>query len=399
MAQSILSGLFGPSPEELAQSIASEQDGRNFKIAQMGPQVLAGYGAANVGSGLSGMLNSAMGVVDPRVAQAQQRQQALGGAKLDTPADIRATADRFRQMGDMKTAFGLVEYAKKMENEALKQGMEARKTALNERKQDFQEQQMLELKRDQLQAQVDKNNAVIRSADATLEERKRANQANEEIRRQQLQVTSMLGQMADETRRLGLSMKESQTAAGNKPPAGYRWTANGDLERIPGGPADLKAQAADEAKAAGKGGLDSAIATLRDAYNRLEEGGGITSTNAPIMSNVGASISASPIGQLAGKAVGSKNQSARNDIAMTRPALLAALMKATGMSAKQIDSNAELKLWLSTATDPTLDVESNRRALDSIEQRYMSAPKPTQTGGGDLAAAARAEIERRKGAK
>ena len=88
------------------------------------------------------------------------------------------------------------------------------------------------------------------------------------------------------------------------------------------------------------------------------------------------------MGQAFGKAFGTKNQSARNDIAMSRPALLAALMKATGMSAKQMDSNAELKLWLSTATDPTLDVEANRRALDNIERKFLSGDgKQTQSTG------------------
>jgi hypothetical protein len=41
-----------------------------------------------------------------------------------------------------------------------------------------------------------------------------------------------------------------------------------------------------------------------------------------------------------------------------------------------------LKLWLATATDPTLDVEANRRALDSIESRYLSGKKDTQSQSG-----------------
>jgi hypothetical protein len=53
-------------------------------------------------------------------------------------------------------------------------------------------------------------------------------------------------------------------------------------------------------------------------------------------------------------------------------------MKATGMSAKQMDSNAELKLWLATATDPTLDVESNRKALDNIEKKYINHKTPSE---------------------
>lgn len=138
---------------------------------------------------------------------------------------------------------------------------------------------------------------------------------------------------------------------------------------------DAKAQAIAQRQADGATDVDVALGTLRDAYNRLETGGGITSTGKGAMDNVSASLSSSGIGQGVGKIFGTKNQSARNDIAMARPALLAALMKATGMSSKQLDSNAELKLWLSTATDPTLDVESNRKALDNIEKKYL------KTGG------------------
>lgn len=161
-----------------------------------------------------------------------------------------------------------------------------------------------------------------------------------------------------------------------KAPPGYRFTQSGELEATPGGPADQKAQA----KAAGAADVDIALGTLRDAYSRLEQGGGITSTDKGHLDNIAARISSSDIGQGVGKALGTSNQSARNDIAMTRPALLAALMKATGMSAKQMDSNAELKLWLTTATDPTLDVESNRRALDNIEKKYLGGQSVADAG-------------------
>ena len=165
-------------------------------------------------------------------------------------------------------------------------------------------------------------------------------------------------------------------AAGGKAPVGYRYTANGDLEAIPGGPADAKAQALANQRASGSTDVAASLATLRDAYDRLEAGGGITSTKKGPLGNIIAAGSSSAVGQMVGRATGSKNQSARNDIAMSRPALLGALMKATGMSAKQMDSNAELKLWLATATDPTLDVESNRRALDALERKYMSGATP-----------------------
>jgi len=172
-------------------------------------------------------------------------------------------------------------------------------------------------------------------------------------------------------------------------PAGYRATDKG-LEPIPGGPFDQKAQALAAQKTAGATDVDLAIGTLRDAYDRLEKGGGITSTKNEGLGNVLPSIASSGVGQAAGKLFGTTNQSARNDIAMTRPALLGALMKATGMSAKQMDSNAELKLWLATATDPTLDVESNRRALANIEKKYLGGgvvkPAATELSGEDAQA-------------
>ena len=188
--------------------------------------------------------------------------------------------------------------------------------------------------------------------------------------------------------RLGLmaqanSLRANAPKKGPNAPSGFRFTADGNMEAIPGGPADLKAQAEAQKKATGADDVGIALGTLRDAYNRLETGGGITSTANKGVSNLIPALSASPVGQLAGKALGTQNQSARNDIAMSRPALLAALMKATGLSAKQMDSNTELKLWLSTATDPTLDVESNRRALDNIEKKYIGGGAPAPSGGWD----------------
>jgi hypothetical protein len=59
------------------------------------------------------------------------------------------------------------------------------------------------------------------------------------------------------------------------------------------------------------------------------------------------------------------------------------IMSALGLSAKQLDSNAELKLWLSAATDPTLDLQSNKAALDNLENllagKGKNKPAPNTT--------------------
>lgn len=160
------------------------------------------------------------------------------------------------------------------------------------------------------------------------------------------------------------------TDLSGKPPSGYRYTKTGDLQAIPGGPADIKEQQKSSVQETGRENVSTVVAQLRDAYGQLKEGGGITDPTAGAMRNVGAGVASSGLGQATGRMFGTQNQSKRNEILMTRPALLQHIMKATGMSAKQMDSNAELKLWLATATDPTLDIAANMNALDNIEKTY-----------------------------
>ena len=200
-------------------------------------------------------------------------------------------------------------------------------------------------------------------------------------------------QMDLQTEALQQKKMQQELSNAGRAPVGYRYTADGNgMEVIPGGPADLKAQALDANKAAGAADVDLAVGTLRDAYDRLDQGGGITNTNKGTLDNIVAGASSSAPGQMVGKMLGTKNQSARNEIEITRPALLAALMKATGMSAKQMDSNAELKLWMRTATDPTLDVQANRAALSKIEQKYLRGVQPQQQGGAQIISEARNAI-------
>jgi hypothetical protein len=154
--------------------------------------------------------------------------------------------------------------------------------------------------------------------------------------------------------------------ATEKAPMGYRFMPDGSLEPIKGGPADLKTQA----KAAGAGDVSLEIIKIKDSYDKLLEGGGITDPSLKIGSNIMGKISSSAAGQTLGSTFGTRNQTERDKIAQTRPLLMGAIMKATGMSAKQIDSNAELKLWLSTATDPNKSYEANIAALKNIEDLY-----------------------------
>jgi hypothetical protein len=178
-------------------------------------------------------------------------------------------------------------------------------------------------------------------------------------------------------------------------PMGYRMKQDGSLEAIPGGPADQKAQTID----VGRQTVDTLITGLKDKYNLLKESGGITSTSQGAFSNVPAYLSSSGIGQTFGKTFATENQSARNTIAQSRPLLLQAIARATGMSSKQMDSNTELQMYLKAATDPTLDYEANTYALNQLQTLYgLGGTAPVVGGGGGVPSASDidAEIARRK---
>lgn len=164
-----------------------------------------------------------------------------------------------------------------------------------------------------------------------------------------------------------------------KPPAGYRWKSDGALEVIPGGPADQKAQNQD----AGRESVSKVISDLTNYYYVLDKENAIPSTNNRALTNVGAWLGTTGIGQTIGGAVGTKAQSARDSIEQTRPLLMQAIMKATGMSAKQMDSNAELKMYLATATDPTKSLEANRAALARLEEMFGMGAGSLGSGGGN----------------
>jgi hypothetical protein len=181
--------------------------------------------------------------------------------------------------------------------------------------------------------------------------------------------------------------------AQSRVPMGYRMKQDGTLEAIPGGPADQKAQTID----VGRQTVDTLATGLKAQYDILKESGGITSKNEGALSNIPAYLSSSVAGQTTGKLFGTANQSARNTIAQSRPLLLQAIARATGMSSKQMDSNTELQMYLKAATDPSLDYEANMVALNQLQDLYgIGGVAPVGGGGMPSTSDIDAEIARRK---
>jgi hypothetical protein len=116
--------------------------------------------------------------------------------------------------------------------------------------------------------------------------------------------------------------------------------------------------------------LTNTVSQLKKNYDTLLEEGGIVSTGATGVQNIGARLSSSAAGKFIGGAVGTKTQEQRQAIEQTRPLLLNLIKTATGMSAQQMNSNAEMQLYLNAATNPDLSYEANMSALANLDKMF-----------------------------
>lgn len=135
--------------------------------------------------------------------------------------------------------------------------------------------------------------------------------------------------------------------------------------------------------------FNTLIGDLRKSYDTLQGGGDIVDPKKGALDNIGAGVRSSVPGQAVEKLLGTKAQSERNKIVMTRPLLMQAIMQATGMTARQLDSNVELQMYLQAATDPSLDIEANKDALNRLQEMFgggmVNPAQPNKGGQGSVA--------------
>ena len=177
-------------------------------------------------------------------------------------------------------------------------------------------------------------------------------------------------------------------------PSGYRFLPDGSLEPIPGGPAEFQRtqatareqrlaarkpaagaamtgeEAAGTASPEGKKRLSGLLQDMAKHYAVLRDENAITSTEKSPVENVYAAVRQSGVGQQASRVTGARATEARNSIINSRPLIIALLKEATGMSGKQLDSNAELQLYLNAASNPDGDLESAVNALRNIDSLF-----------------------------
>jgi hypothetical protein len=125
-----------------------------------------------------------------------------------------------------------------------------------------------------------------------------------------------------------------------------------------------------EEKVEGKRLVSETLSKLREDYEAYEKIGADIDPSRPGVSNIMNRIGSSYVGQTVGGAIGSQEQTIRDQINAKRAMLMAALKQATGMGATQLNSDRELQFYLNMATDPSRGRAANKEALDHLEKTY-----------------------------
>lgn len=142
----------------------------------------------------------------------------------------------------------------------------------------------------------------------------------------------------------------------------------------------------------GEGGVTKAqrdvsdtIQNMSQHYERLDELGGIKSSDVGVVQSIGRAAASSTVGRFMGSTLGSEEEGLRRTIEGMRPMLLQSIIQAEGMGARMFDSNADMQMWLSVVTDPTQDIQTVRRLLKEFEAKHGVAsaggtPVPIRPG-------------------
>jgi GH24 family phage-related lysozyme (muramidase) len=126
----------------------------------------------------------------------------------------------------------------------------------------------------------------------------------------------------------------------------------------------------DRQKQEGRQRLESVLRDMNTQYERLNARAGIPSESRSVGANIGAFAASTVPGQAVSRALATPSQTARNQIESLRNELLQAFKAATGMGAKEADSNADVQRLMSAMSDTTMSIESVRGIMQNFSKRY-----------------------------
>lgn len=221
MAESIVQSLFGLTPQAIRRQEMADSDAAALQFAQLNPFQRANMQLYQAGGDLARAGAGLIGLQNPQEAMAQQQQSIMSRFDTSTPEGMLQAAQAFNQAGNTDMAYRLSQAA-----------------------------QVMRLR----QSQIAENQAQERNALAQAQKALKPSEAEDPAKyasdiqrfildRNRYPVGSNEYNIIDS--RINALIRKENAAAEKvgttgipKPPTGYRYTANGDLEPIPGGPKD-----------------------------------------------------------------------------------------------------------------------------------------------------------------
>jgi hypothetical protein len=377
MADSMVAGLFGLTPEMYQNQLYQQDLKRGYELAQLSPGAAAQAGlqasVGQLGRGVAGL----MGVEDPQMKIISARQQIIGQLDQTNPQSYVNAANQLNQIGDAQGAIALMDYARKAESDLALVGQrraaeqaslaQASKTQLSIRQEEQLRDELSKLGPDATQDQVlaivtkygppDKVMAVLqRSADLSAQREATLQLGREKI---DAKLESDLRQAKNDIE------KEKLRIEAKKDLAQLMASLKGPSSAV------LKAQEKAEKVQEGQLALADTISTAETLVKDLAKMGGITSTSKGPLANLVTSLQTGTVGQMGGRVFGTKEQAKRDELKSIRLQLLNAVKEATGMSAQQLNSNVELKTYLDSLGSEGMTKEANLAILDNLSRRYL----------------------------
>lgn len=174
----------------------------------------------------------------------------------------------------------------------------------------------------------------------------------------------------DRQNQVFVSPSQAQLAQSQEQPAAAS-TARGAAPAAPsasaGKPPTPAQVAKDKRMEEARTALSKDIETQLGYYQELADTGAMTSPKRSVGANVLAYARSSGPGQEFERAAGTPAQTLRDNIKNTRQRLFMQIKDATGATASQMNSNAEMQAWLNSMTDPQQSIETVQETLKQMD--------------------------------
>jgi hypothetical protein len=370
MADSIVGGLFGTTPEMYQQEQNQMALAQATKLAQLDPFALAKTGIGYGANRLAGAIGGALGGQDPQLQKISAIQAIGKQFDITTPEGLMQAAGAIKnQYPDV--ALGLTQSAQEL---ALSRSKAAKETlSLNQETQLRDELSKLgpNATQEQVLGIVTRYGSPDRVLAALQASSDRAAQRENAMQMAKERIDAQI-QMAKDRGATSMQIAQMQIE-GKKEIATLMASLKGPSA------AELKAQERADKIAEGKESLSDSVSVAKTLIQDLAKSGGMTSTSQGPLSNLITSLGTGTVGQFGGRMVGTANQAKRDELNSVRLQLFNSVKEATGMSASQLNSNVELKTWLNSLGGPEMTKEANEAILNNISNKYLkgmpNAPK------------------------